>query len=135
MSEFKMSKKAPRERDMWGKPIYRLKRSIMNTKSYKAQRDYALARAGYKCEKCGKAIGEVGLDGKIIKQFDMHHLDDNSCQMLIEKYGITSGKEAENYPELFDINAVSILCCCCHKKTDSYSLHSSTQKKKFKTND
>jgi len=106
-----------RNKNMFRKPI-RFKRQVQNTDNYRAQRAYALMRAGNKCEKCGAEKGGLSPKGNVIKQFDMHHLI--PFDEIVEKYNITDLQSARMCPTLWDVKLVQILCHDCHAETDSY---------------
>ncbi len=121
-----------RNKAMWGENTeFRLKQMVQNSSEYKSLKEMRLMISGYKCEVCSKAIGDIDEKGKVIKSFDLHHLNEDSLQMLIEKNNITTIEQIRMNPEFWNIDHVQILCRCCHAKTDSYSLHSDSQKKKF----
>jgi len=106
-----------RNKSLYKRPI-RFKRQIQNTDLYRNQRNYALMRAKNKCEKCGAAIGELSPKGNVIKQFDMHHIEE--FDSIIERFNITSVAQARLCPVLWDVKNVQILCHDCHTETDSY---------------
>ena len=108
------------KKKLFKEPI-RFKRQVQNSTPYKQQRDFAMMRAGYRCELCGKTIGNIGEDGKEIKSLDMHHL--NEMIDILTKNNIETLDQALCCMELFDMNNVQILCKPCHRKTDSYSKH------------
>ena len=113
------------ERNMF-KGEVRFKRQVQNQKQYKQQREFALMRAGYQCEECKKNIGDMGADGKVIKALDMHHIKE--MVDIIDENNITTLDQANMCMELFNVDNVQILCKPCHRKTDSYSLHSKKKK-------
>jgi len=106
-----------RNKNMFKKPI-RFKRQIQNTDLYRQQRAYALMRSKNKCEECGKMVGDLNLAGKVMKQLDMHHVED--FDSIVGRFNITTVAQARLCPPLWDVNNVQILCIDCHSKTDSY---------------
>jgi hypothetical protein len=105
----------------------RMKRQVQNTNEYRQQKNFALMRAKNRCEKCGAAKGEKGPDGKIVKQLDMHHLEE--LDTLLAKYNITNIQQARMCPKLWDTKNAQILCPYCHAETDSYGKVSELRKK------
>lgn len=119
------------DKDMFGNSQIRFKTAVQNSSEYKALKEMRLMIAAYKCEECGKAKGDLDSNGKEIKFFDLHHLDEDSLQMLIEKNNITTIEQLRMNPEFWNIDRVQILCRECHKKTASYSRKSDAQRKTF----
>ena len=107
-----------RNKDIYGKGTVRFKRVIQNTDLYRNLRSFCLMRAKYKCEECGKGVGEIGVDGKLIKQLDLHHKVE--FDLLLEQYKITNVQQARMCAALWDVNNGQIRCSYHHSLTDSY---------------
>ena len=106
-----------RNKDMFRKPI-RFKRQIQNSKEYRHERAYLLMKCGNKCQECGKSVGDLDLNGKPIKQLDLHHII--SFEDICKKHNITTKEQAQMCPALWDTKNAQILCIDCHKLTESY---------------
>lgn len=97
------------------------------------QKEMATMKAKYKCEVCGKKVGEKSPDEKLIKAFELHHIEE--LQTILDKYNITTIDQALMCKEVWNC-PVQILCKCCHKQTDSYGdrSHGGTVTKKYSKN-
>ena len=106
-----------RQKDIYKRPV-RFKRQVQNTAQYRNQRSFLLMKCGNKCEECGKQVGELDGQGKIIKQLDLHHIV--SFDKICKEHNITNIEQAKMCPALWDTKNAQMLCVECHKKTSSY---------------
>ena len=104
MSEIRKGHWTGKNNPRWKGGITSLTKTIRHTFEYKEWRLMVFGRDNFTCKKCGKRGSYL----------HAHHI--KTFSSIIQKYEITTLREALNCEALWDINNGITLCKECHKK-------------------